>query len=108
MSRSASTHVVSAVTSQRGPCYQMRIRVSHNPNDKPIQRQANNPLHGLTLEVIVVRLAEHYGWADLGEIIPLNCFRLNPSVRSSLKYLRMTPKARARVEELYLATFRAG
>jgi uncharacterized protein (DUF2132 family) len=86
----------------------MRIRVSHNPNDKPIQRQANNPLHGLTLEVIVVRLAEHYGWADLGEIIPLNCFRLNPSVRSSLKYLRMTPKARARVEELYLATFRAG
>jgi uncharacterized protein (DUF2132 family) len=67
--------------------------------------QINNPLHGLTLEVIVTRLLEHYGWDELGELIPLNCFRINPSVRSSLKYLRLTPKARARVEELYLYTF---
>lgn len=67
--------------------------------------QINNPLHGLTLEVILTRLVEHYGWDELGELIPLNCFRINPSVRSSLKYLRLTPRARARVEELYLYTF---
>ncbi len=68
-------------------------------------RQVNNPLHGLTLEVIVTRLVEHYGFQELGELIPLNCFRINASIRPSLKYLRLTPRARARVEELYLATF---
>lgn len=79
-------------------------RAATEPTE-PDRRQVNNPLHGLTLEVIVTRLVEHYGFEELGELIQLNCFRINPSIRSSLKYLRLTPRARARVEELYLATF---
>lgn len=66
--------------------------------------QPNNPLHGLTLEVVLTRLVAHFGWAELGEIVPINCFRSNPSVASSLKFLRRTPWARARVEQLYLAS----
>jgi uncharacterized protein (DUF2132 family) len=69
------------------------------------RRQINNPLHGVTLEVIVTRLYEHYGWEELGELIPINCFRINPSVRSSLTYLRRTQWVRTQVEELYVATF---
>jgi len=69
------------------------------------RRQINNPLHGLTLEVIVTRLYEHYGWDELGELIPIACFRNNPSIRSSLTYLRRTLWVRKQVEELYLATF---
>ena len=65
---------------------------------------AQDPLHGLTLEVIVTRLAEHYGWEELGARIPVRCFNLDPSVASSLKFLRKTPWARAKVEELYLRT----
>ena len=63
---------------------------------------AQDPLHGLTLEVIVTRLAEHYGWEELGARIPVRCFNLDPSVASSLKFLRKTPWARAKVEGLYL------
>lgn len=69
------------------------------------RRQINNPLHGITLEVIVTRLAEHYGWDELGELIPINCFRINPSIRSSLTYLRRTLWVRKQVEELYVETF---
>lgn len=69
------------------------------------RRQINNPLHGITLEVIVTRLSEHYGWPELGERIPINCFRINPSIRSSLTYLRRTPWVRKQVEELYVDTF---
>ncbi len=65
---------------------------------------AQDPLHGLTLEVIVTRLAEHYGWEELGARIPVRCFNLDPSVASSLKFLRKTPWARAKVEGLYLQT----
>jgi uncharacterized protein (DUF2132 family) len=68
--------------------------------------QPKNPLHGLTLQVILTELVAHYGWARLAELIPINCFRSNPSVRSSLTFLRRTPWARTRVEELYLATKR--
>jgi uncharacterized protein (DUF2132 family) len=78
------------------------------PANQGDRTQINNPLHGLTLEVIVTRLVEHYGWHELGELIPINCFRINASMRSSLKYLRLTPRARARVEELYLYTFPDG
>ena len=67
--------------------------------------QANNPLHGLTLEAIVVRLVEHYGWPGLANRININCFKTDPSVKSSLKFLRRTPWAREQVEQLYLATF---
>ena len=68
--------------------------------------QQNNPLHGLTLETVVVRLVEHYGWPGLASRININCFKTDPSVKSSLKFLRRTPWAREQVEQLYLATFR--
>jgi uncharacterized protein (DUF2132 family) len=66
--------------------------------------QPRNPLHGITLEQIVTRLVAHYGWAELGRSIPLQCFRVDPSVSSSLKFLRRTPWARTQVETLYLRT----
>jgi uncharacterized protein (DUF2132 family) len=64
--------------------------------------QPNNPLHGVTLEAIVTRLVEHYGWTGRGRIIPIRCFTSDPSIKSSLKFLRKTPWARNKVEELYL------
>jgi uncharacterized protein (DUF2132 family) len=68
----------------------------------PVVAQARNPLHGLTLEFIVTALAEHYGWEGLAERIPVRCFASDPSVNSSLKFLRKTPWARDKVESLYL------
>lgn len=65
--------------------------------------QANNSLHGITLEAIVTALFEHYGWDNLAERIPVNCFISDPSIKSSLKFLRKTPWARDKVEALYLA-----
>ena len=67
--------------------------------------QANNPLHGITLETVVVKLEEYYGWDGLAEKININCFKTDPSLKSSLKFLRKTPWAREKVEQLYLATF---
>lgn len=67
--------------------------------------QANNPLHGLTLETIVTRLEEHYGWDGLAQRIDFNCFKSDPSVKSSLKFLRKTQWARTKVEALYVSTF---
>lgn len=72
-----------------------------------VDSQAKNPLHGLTLEAIVTRLVEHYGFATLGELVPIHCFQHEPSVRSSLKFLRRMPWARSKVEALYLSTFAA-
>jgi uncharacterized protein (DUF2132 family) len=72
----------------------------------PDPPQPRNPLHGLTLETIVTRLADHYGWADLGARIPIRCFTHEPSVGSSLKFLRKTPWARDKVESLYLFMLR--
>lgn len=63
---------------------------------------SKDPLHGLTLEAIVTSLVEHFGWAELGQRIAIKCFRIDPSVASSLKFLRKTPWARAKVESLYL------
>jgi len=68
------------------------------------EQQANNPLHGITLETIVNTLVEHYGWSQLGEHIDIRCFNSYPSVKSSLKFLRKTPWARKKVEKLYLKT----
>ena len=68
--------------------------------------QARNPLHGITLEAMVTALSAHYGWANLGERIPLRCFTHEPSVASSLKLLRKTPWARDKVEGLYLFMLR--
>ena len=67
--------------------------------------QPNNPLHGVTLESIVVRLVDHYGWDGLANRINVNCFKTDPSIKSSLKFLRKTPWARTQVEDLYTATF---
>ena len=64
--------------------------------------QPNNPLHGVTLEAIVTRLVEHYGWTELGRLIPIKCFTSDPSIKSSLKFLRKTPWARTKVEALYV------
>ena len=68
--------------------------------------QPRNPLHGLTLEAIVTALAAHYGWAGLGQRIELRCFTTDPSLASSLKFLRKTPWARDKVEALYLFMLR--
>jgi uncharacterized protein (DUF2132 family) len=65
---------------------------------------SNDPLHGITLETIVTQLVERLGWEEMGSAVPINCFLHEPSVRSSLKFLRKTPWARKKVEDLYLAT----
>lgn len=67
--------------------------------------QPKNPLHGIKLQTIVEQLEQHYGWDGLAERVPVNCFRSDPSVKSSLKFLRKTPWAREKVEALYIATF---
>lgn len=64
--------------------------------------QPNNPLHGMTLEMILNRLVEHYGWKELSRLIEIRCFYNDPSIKSSLKFLRRTPWARQKVERLYL------
>ncbi len=68
--------------------------------------QPHNPLHGVTLEAIVTALEAHYGWPGLAERVPLRCFSSEPSVASSLKFLRKTPWARDKVESLYLFMLR--
>jgi uncharacterized protein (DUF2132 family) len=68
--------------------------------------QVNNPLHGLTLEQIVTALADFYGWRELGMRIDIRCFNSDPSIKSSLKFLRKTPWARTKVEKLYLTMMR--
>ena len=68
---------------------------------KQQMEQPRNPLHGLTLEAIVSALVDYYGWEELGQRIPVRCFTLDPSVGSSLKFLRKTPWAREKVEGLY-------
>lgn len=65
---------------------------------------SKDPLHGVTLEMQVNSLVAQYGWAELGKRININCFKSDPSVKSSLKFLRRTPWARAEVEALYLAS----
>ncbi|MBC8332194.1 MAG: DUF2132 domain-containing protein [Anaerolineae bacterium] len=65
-------------------------------------RQPNNPLHGITLEMMLKQLVEQIGWEKLGIRIPIKCFTHDPSIKSSLKFLRRTPWARKKVEELYL------
>ena len=72
----------------------------------PPTPQARNALHGLTLEAIVTALVAHYGWAALGQQIALRCFTQEPSIASSLKFLRKTPWAREKVEALYLYMLR--
>ena len=67
--------------------------------------QPNNPLHGLTLEKILTELLDYYGWDRLAYEININCFKNDPSIKSSLKFLRKTQWARDKVEQLYLSSF---
>ena len=67
---------------------------------------AKNPLHGVTLEMILTALVAHFGWPELGEQVKIRCFTSEPSIASSLKFLRRTPWARAKVESLYLFMLR--
>lgn len=69
------------------------------------ESQPNNPLHGKTLEYILTRLVDLYGWDRLGQEVRINCFLSNPSINSSLKFLRKTPWARTKVEQLYIDAF---
>lgn len=70
-------------------------------------KQRNNPLHGITLETMVTELVARYGWDELAERIPIRCFSSDPSIASSLKFLRKTPWARDKVERLYRKVFNA-
>jgi uncharacterized protein (DUF2132 family) len=70
------------------------------------EHQSKDPMHGVTLEMIVQRLHDHYGWEELGERINIRCFTSDPSVKSSLAFLRKTPWARKKVEKLYLKSLR--
>lgn len=82
------------------------------PSDEPVSAQtahaqaassqAHNPLHGVTLQAMVHALVEHYGWQELGRQIPVRCFNVDPSMGSSLRFLRKTPWAREKVQGLYL------
>ncbi len=67
-----------------------------------MSNQKNNPLHGITLEAILIFLENKYGWEELGNKININCFKSDPSIKSSLKFLRRTEWARKKVEELYI------
>lgn len=69
------------------------------------ETQANNPLHGIKLEQLLTELVEHYGWEELSIRININCFKSDPSIKSSLKFLRKTLWAREKVEALFLETF---
>ncbi|MDQ6953684.1 MAG: VF530 family protein [Mariprofundaceae bacterium] len=66
--------------------------------------QSHDPMHGMTLEKIIHVLVQHYGWEDMGRRINIRCFNSDPSVKSSLKFLRHTPWARKKVEDLFLTT----
>ena len=79
-------------------------RVRDEMENKPAKHDpgANDPLHGVTLEKLLERIVEHYGWRELARRIEIRCFMFDPSITSSLKFLRKTPWARKKVEELYL------
>ncbi len=86
------------------PCLYSKIRTISLTNSTMFQQ--NNPLHGKTLEAIIVYLVSYYGWEELGDRIRINCFRKDPSIKSSLKFLRRTPWAREKVEKLYIDTIK--
>ena len=69
-----------------------------------MEQHNKDPLHGITLEAILVKLVDHYGWDELGQRIRINCFNNNPGIKSSLGFLRKTAWARKKVEDLYVRT----
>ena len=70
-----------------------------------MEKQPNNPLHGKTLETILNELVSEIGWENMGKCVDIRCFNNDPSIKSSLKFLRKTPWARTKVEEMYINTF---
>lgn len=76
-------------------------------SDSPQPPRKVDPLHGMTLEAILIHLVDHFGWDELGYRIRINCFNDDPSISSSLKFLRKTPWARQKVEALYISTLRS-
>ena len=88
-----------------GVCSPPMTDASPSPASPP-PAQPRNPLHGITLEVMVVALRQHFGWDGLASRIPVRCFQNDPSVASSLRFLRKTPWAREKVEGLYLFMLR--
>jgi len=78
--------------------------MENNSKNKTQKLQPNNPMHGVKLATVLDYLVEHYGWESLGQKININCFKSNPSKKSSLKFLRKTQWARDKVEQLYLKT----
>lgn len=70
------------------------------------EKQPNNPLHGITLEMMLVHLVEQYGWDELADMLPVNCFINDPSIKSSLTFFRKTPWARKKIEDIYLESLR--
>ena len=77
----------------------IKIMADEHPND---------PLHNVTLEAILKQLVERYGWEEMGKKIRIRCFTHDPSIKSSLKFLRKTPWARAKVEKMFLKMLRSG
>ena len=77
------------------------------PNPMHAQ-QPHNPLHGVTLEMMLLKLVDHHGWNEMGRMIDIRCFNFDPSIPSSLKFLRKTDWARKKVEQLYLTTIASG
>ena len=80
-----------------------QIKSQMKDKNKPLEEQPNNPLHGVKLATILESLVDHYGWEQLASKININCFKKNPTIKSSLKFLRRTPWAREKVEQLYLS-----
>lgn len=78
--------------------------MTNTQSTEQANEQPNNPLHGITLEQLVTQLQQHYGWDGLAKRININCFKSEPSVKSTLKFLRRTPWARTQVENLYMNT----
>lgn len=72
------------------------------PQDIPFMQPSKDPLHGITLEALLNALVTKYGWAELAKRVNINCFKSDPSIKSSLKFLRRTPWARSEVEALYI------
>ena len=80
----------------------MKMSDGPDPIDSPrANKVSRDPLHGVTLETMIIRLADRHGWEELGRQIPIRCFQNDPSVKSSLVFLRKTPWARKRVEDWY-------
>jgi uncharacterized protein (DUF2132 family) len=69
---------------------------------EPLKNRARDPLEGKTLEALLTELSDHFGWEGLAQKLPVNCFKENPSINSSLKFFRKTPRARTKLEKIYL------